>query len=36
MFFYGCAMVLIILLRPRGLIDRRYNPAWIMRKLGWR
>ncbi len=36
MLFYGCAMVLIILLRPRGLIDRRYNPGWLMRKLGWR
>jgi branched-chain amino acid transport system permease protein len=36
MLLYGCALVLIILLRPRGLIDRRYDPAWLMRKLGWR
>jgi branched-chain amino acid transport system permease protein len=36
MLLYGCALVVIILLRPRGLIDRRYNPEWIMRKLGWR
>jgi len=36
MLLYGCALVVIILLRPRGLIDRRYNPAWLIRKLGWR
>ncbi len=36
MLLYGCALVVIILVRPRGLIDRRYNPAWLMRKLGWR
>ena len=36
MLLYGCALVLIILLRPRGLIERRYNPAWLMRTLGWR
>jgi branched-chain amino acid transport system permease protein len=36
MFLYGIALVVIILVRPRGLIDRRYNPAWLMRKLGWR
>ena len=36
MLLYGVALVLIILLRPRGLIDRRYDPAWLMRRLGWR
>jgi branched-chain amino acid transport system permease protein len=36
MLLYGIALVVIILLRPRGLIDRRYNPAWLIRKLGWR
>ena len=36
MLLYGCALVAIILLRPRGLIDRRYDPAWLMRQLGWR
>ena len=36
MLLYGCALVAIILLRPRGLIDRRYDPAWLMRRLGWR
>jgi len=36
MLLYGCALVAIILLRPRGLIGRRYDPAWLMGKLGWR
>ena len=36
MLLYGCALVLMILLRPHGLIDRRYDPAWLMRTLGWR
>ena len=36
MLLYGVALVLIILLRPNGLVDRRYNPAWLMRRLGWR
>jgi branched-chain amino acid transport system permease protein len=36
MLLYGCALVAMILLRPRGLVDRRYDPAWLMRKLGWR
>jgi branched-chain amino acid transport system permease protein len=36
MLLYGCALVLMILLRPRGLVDRRYDPAWFMRRLGWR
>jgi branched-chain amino acid transport system permease protein len=36
MLLYGCALVAMILLRPRGLVDRRYNPAWLMRVLGWR
>lgn len=36
MLLYGLALVVVILLRPRGLIDRRYNPAWLARWLGWR
>ena len=36
MLLYGCALVAMILIRPRGLIDRRYNPAWLMGALGWR
>jgi len=36
MLLYGLALVIVILLRPRGLIDRRYNPAWLIRRLGWR
>ena len=36
MLLYGCALVAMILIRPRGLIDRRYNPAWLMQALGWR
>ena len=36
MLLYGCALVAMILIRPRGLIDRRYNPAWLMGVLGWR
>jgi branched-chain amino acid transport system permease protein len=36
MLLYGCALVAMILIRPRGLIDRRYNPAWLMEALGWR
>jgi branched-chain amino acid transport system permease protein len=36
MLLYGIALVAVILLRPRGLIDRRYNPAWLIRWLGWR
>jgi branched-chain amino acid transport system permease protein len=35
MLLYGLALVVVILLRPRGLIDRRYNPAWLIRRLGW-
>jgi branched-chain amino acid transport system permease protein len=36
MLLYGCALVAMILIRPRGLVDRRYNPAWLMQALGWR
>jgi branched-chain amino acid transport system permease protein len=36
MLLYGCALVAMILIRPRGLIDRRYNPAWLTQALGWR
>jgi len=36
MLFYGGALVLIILLRPNGLVPRRYGPAWLMSRLGWR
>jgi branched-chain amino acid transport system permease protein len=35
MLLYGCALVLTILLRPGGIVGRRHNPAWLMRKLGW-
>lgn len=36
MLLYGAGLVVVILVRPRGLIDRRYNPAWVMERLGWR
>jgi branched-chain amino acid transport system permease protein len=36
MLLYGCALVVMILVRPGGIIGRRYNPAWIIQKLGWR
>jgi branched-chain amino acid transport system permease protein len=36
MLLYGAGLVAVILIRPRGLIGRRYNPAWVMRRLGWR
>jgi branched-chain amino acid transport system permease protein len=36
MLLYGGALVTVILLRPRGLINRRYDPAWVMQRLGWR
>lgn len=36
MLLYGCALVLMILLRPGGIVHRRYDPAWLMNKLGWR
>jgi branched-chain amino acid transport system permease protein len=36
MLLYGCALVVMILMRPAGIVGRRYNPAWIIQKLGWR
>jgi branched-chain amino acid transport system permease protein len=36
MLLYGCSLVMVILLRPRGLVDRRFNPAWLMHRLGLR
>jgi branched-chain amino acid transport system permease protein len=33
---YGAALVLVILLRPNGLVPRRYGPAWLMLRLGWK
>ncbi len=36
MLLYGAGLVAVILVRPRGLIDRRYDPAWLMERLGWR
>jgi branched-chain amino acid transport system permease protein len=36
MLLYGIGLVAVILLRPRGLIDRRFNPAWIIERMGWR
>jgi branched-chain amino acid transport system permease protein len=35
MLLYGGTLVVIILLRPDGLVPRRYGPAWLMRRLGW-
>ena len=35
MLLYGATLVVIILLRPDGLVPRRYGPAWLMRRLGW-
>ena len=35
MLLYGASLVVIILLRPDGLVPRRYGPAWLMRRLGW-
>lgn len=35
MLLYGATLVAIILLRPDGLVPRRYGPAWLMRRLGW-
>ena len=34
MLLYGLALVLIILLRPNGLVPRRFNPSWLMARLG--
>jgi branched-chain amino acid transport system permease protein len=36
MLLYGAALVLVILLRPNGIVPRTYNPAWLMRSLGWK
>jgi branched-chain amino acid transport system permease protein len=36
MLLYGAVLVVVILLRPDGLMPRRYNPAWLMRILGWK
>jgi branched-chain amino acid transport system permease protein len=36
LFLYGAALVLVILLRPNGLVPRRYGPAWLMLRLGWK
>jgi branched-chain amino acid transport system permease protein len=36
MLLYGCALVVMILARPGGIVGRRYNPAWVIQKLGWR
>ena len=36
MLLYGCALVVMILVRPGGIVGRSYNPAWIIHKLGWR
>jgi hypothetical protein len=29
-------LVLVILLRPDGLVPRRYGPEWLVRRLGWK
>jgi branched-chain amino acid transport system permease protein len=36
MLLYGSALVLVILLRPNGIISRKYSPAWLMYRLGWK
>ena len=36
MLLYGCALVVMILARPGGIVGRSYNPSWIIHKLGWR
>jgi branched-chain amino acid transport system permease protein len=36
MLLYGCVLVLVILLRPDGLVPRRYGPEWLVRRLGWK
>jgi branched-chain amino acid transport system permease protein len=33
---YGAALVLVILLRPNGILPRAYGPAWLMLRLGWK
>jgi branched-chain amino acid transport system permease protein len=33
---YGAALVLVILLRPNGIMPRAYGPAWLMLRLGWK
>jgi branched-chain amino acid transport system permease protein len=30
---FGIALVIVILIRPMGLISRNYGPAWLVRKL---
>jgi branched-chain amino acid transport system permease protein len=36
MLLYGCALVVMILARPSGIVERRHNLAWVMRTLGFR
>jgi branched-chain amino acid transport system permease protein len=36
MLLYCCALVVMILARPGVIVGRRYNPAWVIQKLGWR
>jgi branched-chain amino acid transport system permease protein len=36
MLLYGATLVLVILLRPNGIVPRKYNPAWLMQSLGWK
>jgi ABC-type branched-subunit amino acid transport system permease subunit len=36
MLLYGATLVLVILLRPNGIVPRKYNPVWLMQLLGWK
>jgi len=36
MLIYGLMLVGIVLVRPRGLVPKRFDPAWLMVRLGWR
>ena len=33
---YGAALVAVILLRPRGLLPRRFGPGWLSARLAGR
>lgn len=33
---YGLALVLVILLRPSGLITRQHGPSWLVARLSGR
>ncbi len=35
MLIYGMCLIVVILLRPDGLLPRRYGIGWLLGKLGW-